>query len=152
MKITGVTVIPASYATDDNPPFRRSFAALRLDTDEGVTGWGEASDCYGHRYPLTLKALFEETVQWLLLGRDPLPLEDLMWNLRRTLYAPLGARGLVIQALSAVDIALWDIRGKMLGKSVSYLLGRKRESVPLYAEANRRCTSRRNRMSSSSPR
>lgn len=133
MKITGVTVIPAGYATDDKPPFRRSFAVLRLDTDEGVTGWGEASDCYGHRYPLTLKALFEETVQWLLLGRDPQPLEDLMWNLRRALYAPLGARGLVIQALSAVDIALWDIRGKLLGKSVSDLLGRKRESVPLYA-------------------
>jgi L-alanine-DL-glutamate epimerase-like enolase superfamily enzyme len=133
MKITGVTVIPASYATDDNPPFRRSFAVVRLDTDEGVTGWGEASDCYGHRYPLTLKALFEETMQWLLLGRDPLPLEDLMRNLRRTLYAPLGARGLVIQALSAIDIALWDIRGKVLGTSVSELLGRKRESVPLYA-------------------
>jgi L-alanine-DL-glutamate epimerase-like enolase superfamily enzyme len=133
MKITGVTVIPASYATDDNPPFRRSFAVVRLDTDEGVTGWGEASDCYGHRYPLTLKALFEETMQWLLLGRDPLPLEDLMRNLRRTLYAPLGARGLVIQALSAIDIALWDIRGKVLGTSVSELLGRKRESVQLYA-------------------
>jgi L-alanine-DL-glutamate epimerase-like enolase superfamily enzyme len=133
VKITGVTVIPASYATDDNPPFRRSFAVLRIDTDEGVTGWGEASDCYGHRYPLTIKALFEETVQWLLLGRDPQPLEDLMWNLRRALYAPLGARGLVIQALSAVDIALWDIRGKLLGRSVSDLLGRKRDSVPLYA-------------------
>ena len=133
MKITGVTVVPASYATDDNPPFRRSCAVLRLDTAEGVTGWGAASDCYGHRYPLTLKALFEETVQWLLLGRDPQPLEDLMWNLRRALYAPLGARGLVIQALSAVDIALWDIRGKLLGRSVSDLLGRKRDSVPLYA-------------------
>jgi L-alanine-DL-glutamate epimerase-like enolase superfamily enzyme len=133
MKITAVTVIPASYATDDNPPFRRSFAVVRLDTDEGVTGWGEASDCYGHRYPLTLKALFEETVQWLLVGQDPTALEELMWRLRRSLYAPLGARGLVIQALSAVDIALWDIRGKLLGKSVSELLGRKRESVPLYA-------------------
>jgi L-alanine-DL-glutamate epimerase-like enolase superfamily enzyme len=133
MKITAVTVIPAGYATDDIPPFRRSFAVVRVDTDEGVTGWGEASDCYGHRYPLTLKALFEETVQWLLLGRDPTPLEDLMWNLRRSLYAPLGARGLVIQALSAVDVALWDIRGKILGRSISDLLGRKRESVQLYA-------------------
>jgi L-alanine-DL-glutamate epimerase-like enolase superfamily enzyme len=133
MKITAVRVIPASYATDDVPPFRRSFAVVRLDTDEGVTGWGEASDCYGHRYPLTLKALFEETVQWLLLGRDPTDVEDLMWRLRRSLYAPLGARGLVIQALSAVDIALWDIRGKRLGVSVSELLGRKRDKVDLYA-------------------
>lgn len=133
MKITAVTVIPASYATDDNPPFRRSFAVVRLDTDEGVTGWGEASDCYGHRYPLTLKALFEETVQWLLVGQDPTALEELMWRLRRSLYAPLGARGLVIQALSAVDIALWDIRGKLLGKSISEMLGRKRERVQLYA-------------------
>lgn len=133
MKITAVTVIPASYATDDTPPFRRSFAVVKIETDEGVTGWGEASDCYGHRYPLTLKALFEETVQWLLLGQDPTALEHLMWRLRRSFYAPLGARGLVIQALSAVDIALWDIRGKVLGRSVSELLGRKRETVPLYA-------------------
>jgi len=133
VKITAVTVIPASYATDDSPPFRRSFAVVRVDTDEGVTGWGEASDCYGHRYPLTLKALFEETIQWLVLGRDPLALEDLMWRLRRSLYAPLGARGLVIQALSAVDIALWDIRGKVVGRSISELLGRKRDSVELYA-------------------
>jgi L-alanine-DL-glutamate epimerase-like enolase superfamily enzyme len=133
VKITAVTVIPASYATDDNPPFRRSFAVIRVDTDEGVTGWGEASDCYGHRYPLTLKALFEETVQWLLIGQDPTALEELMWRLRRSLYAPLGARGLVIQALSAVDIALWDIRGKLLGKSISEMLGRKRENVQLYA-------------------
>ena len=133
MKITSVTVIPASYSTDDVPPFRRSFAVVRLDTDEGITGWGEASDCYGHRYPLTLKALFEETVQWLLLDRDPSHVEDLMWRLRHSLYAPLGARGLVIQALSAVDIALWDIRGKRLGVSISELLGRKRDRVDLYA-------------------
>ena len=92
MKITGVTVNPASYATDDKPPFRRSFAVLRLDTDEGITGWGEASDCYGHRYPLTLKALFEETVQWLLLGRDPQPLEDGSQRPRPVLEAGLEDR------------------------------------------------------------
>lgn len=133
MKITSVTVIPASYATDDNPPFRRSFAVVRIDTDEGVTGWGEASDCYGHRYPLTLKALFEETIKWLLIGRDALALEHLVSQLRRSLYAPLGARGLLVQAISAIDIALWDIRGKVLAVSISDLLGRKRDEVDLYA-------------------
>ena len=133
MKITSVDVIPAGYATDDIPPFRRSFAVIRIDTDEGVTGWGEASDCYGHRYPLTLKALFEETIQWLLVGRDAEALEQLVGQLRTSLYAPLGARGLLIQAISAIDIALWDIRGKVLNRSISDLLGRKRDRVDLYA-------------------
>jgi L-alanine-DL-glutamate epimerase-like enolase superfamily enzyme len=133
VKITAVRVIPASYGTDDNPPFRRSFAVVRVDTDEGITGWGEASDCYGHRYPLTLKAHFEETLQWLLLGQDPERLEELVRRLRRSLYAPLGGRGLVIEAISAVDVALWDIRGKLLNRSVSELLGRRRDAVDLYA-------------------
>jgi L-alanine-DL-glutamate epimerase-like enolase superfamily enzyme len=80
-----------------------------------------------------VQALFSETIQWLLLGQDPTHLEELIGRLRRSLFAPLGGRGIVIEALSAVDIALWDIRGKVLGRSVSELIGRTRDSVELYA-------------------
>lgn len=133
MKISSVTVIPASYATDDDPPTRRSFAVLRMETDTGLIGWGEASDCYGHRHPLTLKTLFEEDLQFQLLGRDPTELEDLTTMLRWHAFASLGSRELIGGALAAIEIALWDIRGKVAGRSVADLIGRRRASVPLYA-------------------
>lgn len=133
MKITNVEIFPLSYAIPDKPPRRRFFAVLKISTDEGVVGWGEASDCYGHSHPMTVKALFDEKLRWLLLDRDPLPLEDLMHQLRTHLYHPMGARELVIQCLSAIDIALWDIRGKVLNKPIVELLGRHHERLALYA-------------------
>jgi L-alanine-DL-glutamate epimerase-like enolase superfamily enzyme len=133
VKITAVEIIPLSYSIADKPPRRRFFAVLKMSTDEGIVGWGEASDCYGHSHPLTVKALFEEKLQWLLLGQDPRPLEALTERLRRTLYHPLGARELVVQCLSAIDIALWDIRGKRLNKPIAELLGARRERLALYA-------------------
>jgi len=133
VKITDVEIIPLSYGISDKPPRRRFFAVLKLTTDEGVIGWGEASDCYGHSHPMTVKALFDEKLRWLLIGQDPLPLEALMQRLRTHVYHPLGARELVIQCLSAIDIALWDIRGKVLNKPIAALLGQHHERLPLYA-------------------
>jgi L-alanine-DL-glutamate epimerase-like enolase superfamily enzyme len=133
VKITAVEIIPLSYAINDNPPRRRFFAVLKVSTDEGVVGWGEASDCYGHSHPLTVRALFEEKIKWMLIGQDPRPLDQLMVRLRRHLYHPLGARELVIQCLSAVDIALWDIRGKLENRPISAILGAHRDRLSLYA-------------------
>ena len=63
MKITSAEVMPLSYATDDVPPRRRYFAVLKVATDEGVVGWGEAGDSFGHSSPMTVKALVEEKLQ-----------------------------------------------------------------------------------------
>ena len=132
MKITSVEAIPLSYATDDLPPRRRSFVILKVTTDEGVVGWGEAGDSFGHSSPMTAKALVEEKVQWVLVGQDPL-LDDLMFRARQDLYRYTGFRELISQVLSAVDIALWDIRGKAADQSVADLLGKKRDRVEIYA-------------------
>ena len=133
MKITDVTVITASYATDDDPPTRRSFAVLKVDTDEGIVGWGEASDCYGHRHPRMVQALFDEDLRFALLGHDPRESDELMPRLWHRMHATLGAREIVSGALSAVEMALWDAAGKADGVSVGERLGRRRDSVPVYS-------------------
>ena len=133
MKICKVEVFPLSYGTDDFPPRRRYFVVLKLTTDEGIVGWGEASDCYGHSSPMTVKALIEEKLQWLVLGQNPLNVERLIRRIRKRTYSPQGCREFIIQAISAIEIALWDIRGKVFGKSVSELLGSYRDELSLYS-------------------
>ena len=55
MKINSVEVIPLSYATDDVPPRRRYFAVVKVTTDDGIVGWGEAGDSFGHSSPITVR-------------------------------------------------------------------------------------------------
>jgi L-alanine-DL-glutamate epimerase-like enolase superfamily enzyme len=136
MKIEQIEVIPANYRTNENPQRVRSFALVKITTSDGVVGWGEASDSFGHATPLTLKAFVDEKLRFVLIGQDPRRLESLMWRVRQDANRYSGFRELTMQALSAVEIALWDIRGKLAGKSVSDLLGRFRDEVDLYASSN----------------
>ena len=133
MKITDVETIALGYAIDDVPPRRRSFAIVKVTVDEGLIGWGEASDCYGHSNPLTIKAMIDETLRWLLIDQDPLRGSALISDIRRRVYPTLGHRGLAMQAISAIDIALWDLRGKAAGASISAMLGAQRMEIDLYA-------------------
>lgn len=103
---------------------------VRVDTDEGVTGWGEG---FGHRvWPATRTAL-ERMVAPLLIGRDPTPITPLMNELARSLHGA-GRSGPVMYALSAIDIALWDIAGKVADQPLYRLLGdAARTDLPAYA-------------------
>jgi len=104
---------------------------VRVDTDEGVTGWGECTNFPGRGSFLTgttVKALREA-----LVGEDPADIERL-WHKMYRRYTYLGAKGLPTVAISGIDIALWDIKGKALGRPIWDLLGGKfRDSVRLYA-------------------
>lgn len=106
---------------------RRSHILVEIECDDGTTGWGE---CLGPVRPN--RAVVDTYADWLI-GRDPLETEKI-WA---TLYNALrdqGQRGLTITALSGIDVALWDIKGKHFGAPVSTLLGgRWRESVRAYA-------------------
>ena len=97
-------------------------------TDDGTEGWGE---CAGP--PAVLAPAVTELFGPLLRGQDPLatdPLWDRLWQAA----LPFGRRGVLIGALSGIDMALWDLKGKLLGQSVSALLGgRTRERIPCYA-------------------
>lgn len=106
---------------------RRLHLLVEIECDDGTIGWGE---CLGPALPNA--AIVGIYHQWLI-GQNPLETEKL-WA---TLYNALrdqGQRGLAITALSGIDVALWDIKGKHFGAPVSILLGgRFRESVRAYA-------------------
>lgn len=103
---------------------------VRVDTDAGVCGWGEG---FGHRvWPATRTAL-DRMVAPLCIGRDPREINALMGDLARALHGA-GRSGPVLYALSAIDIALWDIAGKLAGLPLYRLLGGgPRQDLPAYA-------------------
>ncbi len=106
---------------------QRKICIVKIVTDEGITGWGE-----GYGPGLVVKAGIEHISSYLM-GKDPLHHENIWQEVYRHIH-DYGRKGIFISALSAVDIALWDIKGKILQQPVSTLLGgRKREQVKVYA-------------------
>ena len=105
----------------------RSAMVVEIETDDGLVGWGE---CYG---PARITAAVVGSVTPWLIGEDPRR-TDALW---RTIYARLrdhGQKGVVIQGLSGIDIALWDIKGKHFGVPAYQLLGgAQRTEVQAYA-------------------
>lgn len=102
---------------------------VRVFTDEGITGLGECS-------PMHLSAIVHfvnEILRPLLVGKDPLAFDTLWSSMYYDLYK-LGDGGLHLEAMSGVDIALWDIFGKATGLPITTLLGGAyREQVQMYA-------------------
>jgi L-alanine-DL-glutamate epimerase-like enolase superfamily enzyme len=121
-------------------------AILRIETEDGIVGWGEGKNAAGSagRYAALVHLLNQE-IGPRLIGRDAsqiTPIWEELYNGPRAASAAarghampeLSRRGLSIAAISAVDIALWDIRGKALGQPVWALLGgRSAERLPAYA-------------------
>ncbi|MDA9410784.1 mandelate racemase/muconate lactonizing enzyme family protein [Bradyrhizobium sp. CCBAU 45384] len=105
----------------------RTAMLVEVETDTGLTGWGE---CYG---PARMTAAVVQSVAPWLVGEDPLR-TDVLWQM---IYARLrdhGQKGVVIQGLSGIDIALWDIKGKHFGVPAYQLLGgAARKEVQAYA-------------------
>ncbi len=105
----------------------RMAMVVEIETDNGLVGWGE---CYG---PARITAAVVGSVATLLIGEDPLRIDHL-W---RKVYSTLrdhGQKGVVIEGLSGIDIALWDIKGKHFGVPVHRLLGGGiRNTVQAYA-------------------
>ncbi len=100
---------------------------VRVHTDEGLIGLGETVD----KIPGSRGAL-HGTLAPLLLGRDPLDIEGIWQDLADTILYH-GFAGAEMRALSAIDLALWDLMGKVYGAPVYHLLGgRCRETVPTY--------------------
>lgn len=109
---------------------RRTAHLVELSTDQGITGWGE---CFGAG-PVALanRTIVEEVIQPMIRGRDPFDREAL-WHHVYNLLRDHGQKGMPLQALSGVDIALWDVLGKALGQPLYRLLGGKcRERIAVY--------------------
>lgn len=96
---------------------------IRIDTNQGITGWGEVRDGGSKKYALMLKSR--------LLGRNPCNVESLFKSIRQ-----FGHHGRQGGGVSGVEMALWDLAGKAYGVPVYQLLGGKyRDRVRLYADS-----------------
>jgi L-alanine-DL-glutamate epimerase-like enolase superfamily enzyme len=129
MKVTDVRI--EAYAWPMRRPLHNSTVSftrglltlVKIETDEGVTGIGPS-----YCKPVIHAAI--EAMRPLLIGQDPVNVERL-WQ---AMWVPkvVGRRGLTTQAISAIDIALWDLRGKIAGLPLHKLLGGYRDRVPAY--------------------
>jgi L-alanine-DL-glutamate epimerase-like enolase superfamily enzyme len=112
----------------DDPPMRRS-AIVRVTTEDGTVGYGEASPMHGGEHSLYVLRDCAQS----LVGADALD-HAVLYDRLLHRYIKLGPEGAVTGALAALDIALWDIKGKALGQPVYKLLGGAwRTELPFYS-------------------
>ncbi|WP_052290732.1 hypothetical protein [Caldivirga maquilingensis] len=93
---------------------------VKIETDEGIVGWGES---IAREAPSAAASVINELFRPMLLGRDPLDNEVLWEELFTAMRIRGHFAGYYVEALSGVDLALWDIKGKYFGKPVHKLLG-----------------------------
>ena len=136
MKITHVTTRALRTPADNPlvvglpaPTDTREFVALELGTDQGAVGLGLTF--FGGALTPALKTAVDELAR-LTVGEDPTQVEAIAAKLRRAAGSS-GPGGIFTLALSAVDIACWDLKGKAMGQSVCALLGGLRDRVATYA-------------------
>lgn len=121
-------------AEGDNPQARRKWmgpvgdVVVEVETDAGITGVGHGNWATG-----AIATIVEETLSKLIVGEDPHEREKL-WDVMYRATIPFGRKGAAVEAISAVDLALWDIAGKEADKPVYELLGGPvTEEIPCYA-------------------
>ncbi|TDF99489.1 mandelate racemase/muconate lactonizing enzyme family protein [Paenibacillus piri] len=101
---------------------------IKLDTDEGISGWGECSPMGGH----VLQAMAVHSLKPLVIGNDPFDVE-VLWEKMFLRPYKLGPSGSLLETISGIDIAIWDIIGKVTNKPIYQLIGgRFRDRVQIY--------------------
>ncbi|MCB0095971.1 MAG: mandelate racemase/muconate lactonizing enzyme family protein [Caldilineaceae bacterium] len=128
MKITNIRAWTVKIPWDHNPgagevrdPGQRAFIFVQVETDAGLTGWGEVTTYPGPVANRAVAAYIDHIGDWLR-GEDPQNIEAIWHKIFRS-FTYVGTRGATTAAISAIDIALWDIRGKVLGQPIYQLLG-----------------------------
>jgi L-alanine-DL-glutamate epimerase-like enolase superfamily enzyme len=132
-KIADVRAIALSYPCE--LPYASAFSLLarrgavlvEIETDDGIVGIGEAGPGGG-----STTTCIEKDLKPLLVGQDPLMIEGL-WQRMFVHTVQYGRRGIAMNAISGIDIALWDIAGKVAKMPVYKLLGACRDRVEAYA-------------------
>jgi D-galactarolactone cycloisomerase len=138
MKITNVrtyalrTKLDVPFAFSQGWVRERGATLVEIETDEGLTGWGEAL-CQGLQPPEIAAAAIRSSLAPLVISRDPRDVE-VLWHKMYAHTRDFGGKGAMVGAISAIDIALWDILGQSVGLPVWRLLGGAfRERVQVYA-------------------
>ena len=124
--------LPVDEPLADGPPSGRAhnlFVTVRVETEDGIVGIG--ATFFGGALSATLKHAIDQLAE-LIIGEDPLRIDTLTQKLRSA-AASAGPGGILTLAISGIDMALWDIKGKFLGQSLAAMLGGLRDRVPTYA-------------------
>lgn len=136
MKITTVKSHILQYRLEEELGYSQQYYTQRtahlveVITDEGIRGYGEAFG--GGTVAFANRTIVEKVIAPMILGMDPLD-REVIWHKVYRLLRDHGQKGMPLQALSGVDIALWDLAGKALGLPLFKLLGGPfRERIPVY--------------------
>ena len=128
MKITAIEAFQVAWSPNDRPQQHSAFVLVH--TDAGLTGIGEASPMQGGRASL---GMIRDDIAPMLIGQDPLDHAVLLDQAMHTLVK-LGPEGALTGALAALDIALWDLKGKLTGLPIYKLIGGAwKTAIPFYA-------------------
>lgn len=120
-KIASVEAIPVAYPEPNDFNATRYLCLVKITTTDGVVGWGEAITQFQEANP-AVAALIEGLAEFII-GRNPLDTESIWRQLKDRAWWYGYGGGLASYAIAAIDIALWDIKGKILDVSVCELLG-----------------------------
>lgn len=109
---------------------KRTAHLVEISTDQGLTGWGE---CFGPgNIAIANAGIVEGVIAPMILGESPLD-RDMLWHRVYNLMRDHGQKGMPMQALSGVDIALWDLAGKIAGLPLHQMIGgAHRKDVAVY--------------------
>jgi L-alanine-DL-glutamate epimerase-like enolase superfamily enzyme len=127
MKITGIEIFDCNVSNIDQSLSYFNPILLRINTDSNVNGIGEAGISYATGSTGAVGML--KDIAPLLIGKDPMQVEAIWEFMFRCTFWAMGGGPIVYAAMSAVDIALWDIRGKYLNIPIYQLLGGKTNTI-----------------------
>ncbi len=126
MKITSVDVFECKFNV------MGKVICVRVNTDEGISGFGEVGLSYGGMHDAGVG--IAKDMAKLIIGKDPMNTEAIWETIFRTTFWGMGGGGVVNAGVSAIDVALWDIKGKALGVPCWQLLGGKtNDKIRAYA-------------------
>lgn len=131
MKISRVIIHDVNYGADSHTNWQ--IAIVRIETDEGIYGCGEIGLAYGTGAAAGIH-MARSLAERYLIGRDPFQIESIWDDMFRRTFWGQGGGPIIYGAMSAIDNALWDIKGKALGAPAFELMGgRMRDDIRLYA-------------------
>jgi L-alanine-DL-glutamate epimerase-like enolase superfamily enzyme len=120
-RIARIEAFPVRYPEPNNDGKIRALTLVRIEDDAGQVGWGEAITG-GQETSLAVELIVERRLAPLLLGSDPTDVVGLWQRMRDATYWD-GNGGIVTFAISALDMALWDLKGRIEGRSLADMLG-----------------------------
>jgi L-alanine-DL-glutamate epimerase-like enolase superfamily enzyme len=136
MHITRCDVFPLEYQEPNDDNATRYVVLVRLTTNDGSEGWGECISQF-REATFATAAMLDNGLASMVIGRDPMDSEAIWEALRGQVWWYGNTGGIAAFAISAIDMALWDLKGKILGLPLYQLLGGKQhERLPVCASTH----------------